>query len=435
MSATYKINRSSAVTFFFYRISRAGFFLILTTFSSLSFAQLDAAVQINKVLSQLNPVNRAAMVDVFSKQQSEMLQQIKSLQVRLDEIRSNPAVNEEAKDAAIAAKEDNVVTAKKSFVVKQATRQILEGTSPSLPPADLAQILPEINESISVAANPMLPICGDTVSYRGTSLQIGWKNVIDQFLSTYGNSIGAIGRIEVETEVPVPGTVNTIKRRDLVGTGFAISANEVVTAGHVAHLFWDREKGALRRTVTGIFFNTGAEHDFNCLSANKNANIVHLKSVSLMEYSPNLIPKSSPLDYAVIQFDPKEASIPSYLTLAAQEEIPKNSFVVIVGYPDKDGRVDQILWKSAMEIPVLNGMYPVSGIKRIAPGLLLQKCDNASVSHLPHDATTLNRSSGAPIIDIATGKVVGIQVAGYRQLDASSVYCNLGLKSSVAKLK
>ncbi len=75
--------------------------------------------------------------------------------------------------------------------------------------------------------------------------------------------------------------------------------------------------------------------------------------------------------------------------------------VVVIGYPASDPRNDP-----AVVQRIFGGIL---GSKRLMPGRVTgQHVDGA----LHHDASTLVGSGGAPLIDIATGEVVGIHYAG-----------------------
>jgi hypothetical protein len=398
--------------------------------------QDSAMSRLNQIVGGLPDETRLSLANQLSQHQDSALKNVEAVQQTLTAIRNSATASPSTKEAAIALKEEELVNARKRFVTAQAARQIVQGEPTSLPAAALETYSPDVLESITVLSNPMLPTCGATLPYRGEGAQLGWQSTLDKFLSLHGDVLRGIGRIEVETEQYVQGPNNQPRKigvRTPIGTGFAISGRKVITAGHVAFLAWDFDTSSLRPPIVGMYFNTGAEYPFGCKSPDKDARVVRLGTLSIAKFDPKKTPKDSPIDYAVLELSADEAPLDVTLNLASTPDLPPSSFVIVVEYPDKDGRVDQVLWTAAMSVPVQGGKFPIPSIKRISPGMVLPPCDNASTAHVAHDATTLNRSSGAPIIDAATGDVVAIQVSGYRQTATGQSYCNLGLKSDQPK--
>lgn len=389
--------------------------------------------RINEVVSNLSEVAKADLAKSLATQQALALKNVIAVQQSLDGIRTNPNPAPVAKGAAIAVKEDQLVTARREFVAVQAAKQAVLGTPSSVPATDLPAISDSILESIQVLSNPMLPTCGATLPYRGAAAQSGWQLTLDSFMRTYGAGLGAVGRLEVDEDQYVPGPDNTpIKKkfRRIIGTAFAVGdGRKILTAGHVAYLVWDFQTDSLRQNISAIYFNTGGEYSFKCDSPDKNARVVRLSTVSLKKFAPQTAPKDSPLDYAILAIAAEEASLDQTLRLAANSPIPPASFIVVIEYPSKDGYVPANLWAAAMSVPGPEGMFPVASIKRISPGMVRPRCTNASILHVSHDATTLNQSSGAPIIDINSGEVVAIQIAGSREFSPDSNSCNIGLRS------
>jgi S1-C subfamily serine protease len=84
-----------------------------------------------------------------------------------------------------------------------------------------------------------------------------------------------------------------------------------------------------------------------------------------------------------------------------------------------------------MNVPVKDGVYAVTLVKRIAPGTVKPACANASLLHYSHDATTFNKNSGSPVINM-NGEVVGIHVSGTGAAGEDADNCNLALKSTAA---
>lgn len=94
---------------------------------------------------------------------------------------------------------------------------------------------------------------------------------------------------------------------------------------------------------------------------------------------------------------------PPPLELAAQLETPaEGRQVYVVGYPQHDPRVPE-----EIQSRVLGGLY---GVKRVQPGQLLSLAPKGPI--FQHDCFTLGGNGGSPVVDLATGRVIGIHYGG-----------------------
>lgn len=86
----------------------------------------------------------------------------------------------------------------------------------------------------------------------------------------------------------------------------------------------------------------------------------------------------------------------------------ENSIAAVIGYPARDMRSER-----SVQDQIFEGIY---NVKRILPGRICgEKKWNSfgnSVTAMTHDASTLGGTSGAPVIDTKTGRVVGVTFAG-----------------------
>ena len=79
--------------------------------------------------------------------------------------------------------------------------------------------------------------------------------------------------------------------------------------------------------------------------------------------------------------------------------------VVVIGYPASDSRNDPAVMQR-----IFGGIL---GAKRLMPGRVIgENEDRLFKGALKHDASTLGGCGGAPLVDIATGDVVGLHFAG-----------------------
>lgn len=373
-----------------------------------------------------------ALRDKIRDSQVLLRQELEVRQRALDATLKDTQNEASAKAAALDAREAQLSQARRQLAVLETSKRAIEGEAV---PAQMAPLLSEVLESIATLSNPLLPVCGRLVSYKGDATHVSWLSSLDNFLQTHGPLLGAVGRVDVVVERyrPAPGGPVLVQVSVPVGTGFAVSGSRIVTAGHVAQNFWDFGRQQLRAGVVAVTFNTGAEHKFNCPAANAQAVSVKLKGVVHTKYAPDKPFAEAPLDFAVLELADGEKPLATTLRVK-KSGIAPSAFVFVVGYPADDPRVEKNMWTTVMKVPVQGGYFPVADIKRISPGMVLPPCENALDVHMPHNATTLNRSSGSPILDAGTGEVVAIQVAGFRDWGDGGAACNLGLRSDAPEV-
>ena len=106
----------------------------------------------------------------------------------------------------------------------------------------------------------------------------------------------------------------------------------------------------------------------------------------------------------------KDAGLPKPLALATKD-VQAGEDIAVVGYPARDSRNDAGLMSR-----IFGDVYDV---KRFSPG----KVDAVpkGVWHLTHDCTTLGGNSGSVVMDLATGRSVGLHFAGLYMIENYAV--------------
>jgi Trypsin-like peptidase domain len=113
------------------------------------------------------------------------------------------------------------------------------------------------------------------------------------------------------------------------------------------------------------------------------------------------------LDVALLRIGTQDLDgngAPGVVDLMTRREIDDagvGAWVAVVGYPAQDSRND-----AADQQRIFDGIY---NVKRLAPGQL-----TAVVAEdlLHHDATTLGGNSGSVVIDLESGKAIGLHFGG-----------------------
>jgi hypothetical protein len=207
-------------------------------------------------------------------------------------------------------------------------------------------------------------------------------------LETYREDIervlASVGRIEV------PGH----PRLEWVGTGFLVAPTVVMTNRHVATTFSEKRRGQGWQFVTDIEpridfreeYSTGGTAEFQC--------------IEVVGVHPRL-------DMALLRVEPQSSpggELPAPLTL--HYYTPRGLYerkVYVVGYPAWDGRRND---PEAMR-RIFAGIYDV---KRLQPGTIRNRLVLGRTFR--HDSSTLGGNSGSCVVDLESGKVVGLHFAG-----------------------
>ncbi|MBI5368953.1 MAG: trypsin-like peptidase domain-containing protein [Planctomycetes bacterium] len=211
-----------------------------------------------------------------------------------------------------------------------------------------------------------------------------WSHFADAPIRTrIEAAIPSVGRIELPDHPTLP----------YGGTGFVVGPGLVMTNRHVAEIF---ALGLGRRGLS-IRFGQSADVDFKRERDSEASRSVQVCGVKLIHPY---------WDMAILEIP--DLTVP-YLTLDEAE--PKEATgreVAVVGYPSMDPRNDL-----ALQLSVFGGVFQV---KRLQPGKLRGRAIASSfgrqVDALAHDSSTLGGNSGSAVIDVGTGRVVGLHFGG-----------------------
>lgn len=203
------------------------------------------------------------------------------------------------------------------------------------------------------------------------------------------DAIPSVGRIDLRNH-----------RHEWVGTGWVVDSDIVVTNRHVAEQFAREDDGGFvfRKNYNGSTvaatldwrreFGSGAESRFR------------VKKVLWIE------PDDSD-DVAILQIaaDGEDGEpAPPPIRLMTRDEIDATqpgAWIAVIGYPANDPRND-----AADQQRIFDGIF---GYKRVAPGTVTFF---AQQSRLYHDATTLGGNSGSVVLDLESGKAIGLHFGG-----------------------
>ncbi|MGX4643865.1 trypsin-like serine peptidase [Massilia sp. SYSU DXS3249] len=198
--------------------------------------------------------------------------------------------------------------------------------------------------------------------------------------------LGAIGRIELPFMPSVP----------YGGTGFLVGPSLLMTNRHVARLFAEG-----RGTKRLVYRPGDALVDFECEYGSLPENASHFSIEQVLMIHPYW-------DMALVRVSGLSTAFrPLTLSVRAPEDLVARDMVAI-GYPARDARNDL-----ALQDRIFGGVYDV---KRLQPGKIRPRSRVHSfeneVEAMVHDSSTLGGNSGSAVIDVGSGRVVGLHFAG-----------------------
>jgi hypothetical protein len=208
-------------------------------------------------------------------------------------------------------------------------------------------------------------------------------------------------RAQLNKVIPSTGRID-LRNHDLrwVGTGWVVAPRVVVTNRHVAeHFARPADPGfAFRNDRWGR--RVAAYLDWRAEYRQPHEARFRVEEVIWIE------PENGP-DVALLRISGQGEEgepAPAPIDLMPTEEIRQlgsNRWVGVIGYPASDSRHDDGDLQR-----IFDGIY---NYKRLAPGQIMSFTGD---DELHHDATTLYGSSGSAVIDLASGKAVGLHFGG-----------------------
>jgi V8-like Glu-specific endopeptidase len=185
-----------------------------------------------------------------------------------------------------------------------------------------------------------------------------------------------------------------------VGTGWMVAPRIVVTNRHVAEEF-GRAAGhgfAFKRSFGGR--RAAAYLDWRQEYLQDEESRFRVEEITWIE------PDDS-VDVALLlirDVGEEGEKPPTAVSLMTEEEIkqlPVGTWIAVIGYPGYDSRYD-----ARDQQRIFDGIY---NVKRLSPGQVTSFVDDQL---LYHDATTLGGSSGSVVVDLASGKALGLHFNG-----------------------
>lgn len=269
-----------------------------------------------------------------------------------------------------------------------------EGLGPSAPGSFLETIVRE--------GRPALLVKNDRITLEDTAVDSLSREITDRLMEA---------RHTIELYIPLVGRIdvaNFAGTAEYLGTGWLIEPDIVVTNRHVAELIarWD---GGTYRFHAGRFGNplqVSVNYRRELGSPGADNDVCKVERVIWIE------PNARAADFALLKVARKtDGSRPNRIELADVDP-PPGTQVAVIGYPARAPA--HVIADQAWMDRIYGSIYDV---KRVAPGLI----DDPSDQWSTHDCTTLGGNSGSVVMDLATGRSVGLHFAGLYMIENYAV--------------
>ena len=212
-----------------------------------------------------------------------------------------------------------------------------------------------------------------------------WRLRLEPFRSTLQRILPSVGRIELKR---LPEDVH-------IGTGWLVGEDVVVTNRHVAEFF---SRGSGRTAVLSkdpFGQPVPVQIDFREEHARKDVAEHVVAEILWIEELDDRLP-----DMALLKLR-RNGELPPPIEFSTSLPTAGEATIAVVGYPAWDYRND-----AATMQRLFGDIY---GVKRLAPGFVSGAGEGFIFEH---DCTTLGGNSGSVVLDVSTGKAIGLHFAG-----------------------
>lgn len=202
----------------------------------------------------------------------------------------------------------------------------------------------------------------------------------------------SVGRIELKNH----------ETRAWSGTGWLVRPDVIITNAHVARDFAVRGNGSWTARINALSRAVRSRIDFREEHERDLEEEIGVSEILFVE-------EGNGPDIALLKLD-SSASPRAVIPLAVDAEIQPNVEVVTVGYPKNDSSVDD----PGLLRSIFNNIFDV---KRISPGIVTGQGSD----YFTHDCSTLGGNSGSVVMNLETGRALGLHYGGSYLVDNYAV--------------
>jgi hypothetical protein len=246
-------------------------------------------------------------------------------------------------------------------------------------------------ETIVREGRPALAIKDNLIVEAGPEIDASARPIAQRLknaAATINPRIPLVGRIDV---------ANHPSNMPFVGTGWLVDTDIVVTNRHVAELITRGDAQDFRLRLDGFGNPLSVSLDYFHERDSQQSAVAPVLRVLWIETN------TKKADIAFIQVGRRADGLTPGKIDIADADPGDTTEVAVVGYPAR--APSHIVPDQARMDKIYGGIYDV---KRIAPGLIGPNSD----VWMTHDCTTLGGNSGSVVLDMKTGRAVGLHFAG-----------------------
>jgi V8-like Glu-specific endopeptidase len=238
---------------------------------------------------------------------------------------------------------------------------------------------------------PVLEVANDDYVVEGPEASI-WEARLgnSRVRAALKQVIPSVGRIEVDNHPDFTW----------IGTGWLLADDVVITNRHVAAEFaalsvnGGAQTFIFKRGWPDRNIRMAARIDFRRELRNNTPRAFVVREVLHIEDDDGP-------DFAFLRVEKTSQGGPLSPTLRMAASAKAQQFIATVGYPAADSRIPE----QELMTRLFGDKY---NVKRLAPGQVQRLADDLVM----HDCSTLGGNSGSPIVDLATGNVIGLHFSG-----------------------
>lgn len=222
------------------------------------------------------------------------------------------------------------------------------------------------------------------------------REALDEHRRAIERAVACVGRVEIEGHPYL----------DWAGAGVLVAPYLFLTARHVAALFANGSGDA------GIALNSGMKAFFTAGASTGSRDEFRLPVTQVRFLHPYF-------DVALCELGPgtttqadedSKIGIPIGLRLVAEAPTPiADRKVAVIGFAEPDPRNDAADMARVFGAPMEPTLYLMPGELR---ELATRVSGPPSIPSIAHDCSTTGGSSGAPLVDLETGHVMGVNFGG-----------------------
>jgi endonuclease G len=256
---------------------------------------------------------------------------------------------------------------------------------------------PELEAMVRLSERPAILVRDNTIDFNG--VEDYWKGRLQARVAQVHGGILAAARVEARN----------VPKYDWIGSAFLADKNRVVTNRHVAEMFAEGRGTSVKfRAYSHL---AGAGLNFKRELDRDDQQETIFEATRVLYLAAPLEP-----DMAVLEINWRDQPPRTPLELRAQDLVPGQA-VMVIGHPGENFKTRR---KADMRRIFAGGF----DVKRLAPGEIMDVSTRGG-TEFTHDCSTLGGTSGSAVLDLETGRIVGLHFSGTEEFENCAVHAKV----------